>query len=764
MDKVRVLKHHAFQEVTAELLNSIATTLFGMSDGIAQAFIAGFQNTDHLIFQDLDVTPDGSNLAVSCGLKGVFLYRTDAENSIWGVYKGTRPDKNTPYSEEVLPLAAADPTNPRIDILEAEIVEEDDVDYFQTVQLFNPGTETSFAQDQYIKRVRNVKLYVKTGVAAPSPVAPFATAGRMAVKEIHVAQNATSIVIGDIKSQPLDYLTSEWTTANPTKKFPSIYEVIGYVNYELSLARRQIFSGAGVYLYQVPRYRTKVYLRVASGGGGGESAAVLSVDREAGEDGENTSISGLDGGVLTVFGGKAGSQGTPGRANGIYGNKANPSLLVSNSSGGYPDDEKGGYGAGINGTQAIGRNKFRVGGVVKVSGQDNGLVYFATNLGVGLVVATIDLQKRTNVLLHAGITEPFPLSYDSLYASPDGEFVIIRGYTSYWKLDRSGNITHYIGDPDNIAYGNTDGAAGVNRVQTTNSTSFLATDDQNVGGVILSERDIFTLSPNGVSRIRRVSANGDIVTEVVLPVNNFLYEFMADPTTPNSVVGHYSAGSTASIAKIDRATGTVTHVTGLNAEGFLDGALGTAKVRLVQAVAYVQSQDRLIFIDTDISNVARLRYISNYSTLVGSVVGTLYATDAMENWVGQGGYFHEASNTFFMFLSEYPAPVYTDVVAYNFNTNTLSIVKKSDRSETVLQIDQDGSGVNGGGGAGGNALLGAEFGGAGGGALMIEGQFDVSPGALLTITVGAGGLGGVSPDGPLYNGHAGGDGFVEVSW
>lgn len=225
MDKVRVLKHHAFQEVTAELLNSIATTLFGMSDGIAQAFIAGFQNTDHLIFQDLDVTPDGSNLAVSCGLKGVFLYRTDAENSIWGVYKGTRPDKDTPYSEEILPLTAADPTNPRIDIIEAEIVEEDDVDYFQTVQMFNPGTETSFAQDQYTKRVRNVKLYIKDGTPASSPVAPAVTAGRMVVKEVYVGAAATSLSSANIISQAFDPDQSPWSISHQTILFPSIYDV-----------------------------------------------------------------------------------------------------------------------------------------------------------------------------------------------------------------------------------------------------------------------------------------------------------------------------------------------------------------------------------------------------------------------------------------------------------------------------------------------------------------------------------------------------------
>lgn len=768
MDKMRVLKHYAFQEVTADLLNSIATSLFQMSDGMAQAFIAGFENTDHLIFQDLDVTPDGVNLAIRCGLKGVLLYRTDAENCIVGVYKGTRPDKNTPYSEEIIALDPASITDPRIDLLEAEIVEEDDSDYFETVQMFNQVTETSFALNQYIRRVRNVKLYIKTGVAAPSPVAPLATAGRMAIKEIHVAQNATSLLITDIKSQPFDYLTSEWTAANPTKKFPSIYEVIEYVNYELSLARRQIFSGAGVYSYQVPRYRTKVYLRIASGGGGGESAAILANNRAAGSDGQDTQVSGLNGGLLTVFGGKGGRNGIPGRANGIYSNKADSTLLVSNSSGGYPTDERGGYGAGINGTQAVARNKFKLGSVIKVAGQDNGLVYFAANLtGFGISVATIDLQKRTNIFLHGSITQPVFLGYDSLYASPDGEFLIVRGFTSYWKLDRKGNITHYIGDPNNTTNGNVDGPVGVNRVQTTNSTSYLATDDQNAGGVILNERDIFTNSPNVTTRIRRVSPSGDIVTEVVLPLNNLFLEFIADPTTPNSVVGHFAIGGTACIAKIDRSTGVVTYVTGFNAQGFLDGALNTAQISSVRAIAYVQSQDRLIFLDSQASR-ARLRYISNYSTLIGSVVGTLYETPALETWVAYGGYFNEASNKFIMFFGEDPAPIdanfFVDVLQYNFNTNSVSTLKESDRNETVNQIDQGGSGINGGGGAGGNALNGSEFGGAGGGALMLEGQFDVSPGTLLQITVGSGGLGGVSPDGPLYNGHAGGDGFVEVSW
>lgn len=245
MDKLRVLKHYAYQEVTADLLNSIATSLFTMQDGMAQAFIAGFQNSDHLIFQDLDVTPD-NDLSVRCGLKGVFLYRTGAEDCIVGVYKGYRPDRLTPYTEEVLSLDPADPTNPRIDIVEAEIIEEDDSDYFDTVQMFNQLTETSEAVLKYIRRVRNVKVYIKTGVAAVNPVAPVATAGRFAVKELHVAANATDLVQNDIINQRIIYQQTQWTQPlNKTRLFPSIYEVLTYV-YENPLTNLTFWVSCGI--------------------------------------------------------------------------------------------------------------------------------------------------------------------------------------------------------------------------------------------------------------------------------------------------------------------------------------------------------------------------------------------------------------------------------------------------------------------------------------------------------------------------------------
>lgn len=245
MDKLRVLKHYAYQEVTADLINSIASSLFTMQDGIAQAFIAGFQNSDHLIFQDLDVTPD-NDLSVFCGLKGVFLYRTGPEDCIVGVYKGYRPDRLTPYEEETLSLAPADLTNPRIDIIEAEIVEEDDVDYYDTVQMFNQLTETSEAALKYVRRVRNVKLYIKTGVAAVNPVAPVATVGRFAVKELRVAANATVLVQNDIINQRIIYQQTQWTQPlNKTRLFPSIYEVLTYV-YENPLTNLTFWVSCGI--------------------------------------------------------------------------------------------------------------------------------------------------------------------------------------------------------------------------------------------------------------------------------------------------------------------------------------------------------------------------------------------------------------------------------------------------------------------------------------------------------------------------------------
>lgn len=246
MDKLRVLKHYAFQEVTAELLNSIGGSLLNISDSVAQAFIAGFENSDHLIFQDLDVTPD-TGLIVNLGLKGVFLYRVDQENCIVGVYKGVRADKLSPWTEEQLTFDAADLVNPRIDIIEAEIVQEDDGDYFDTVQLFNPGTETSYAEQKYIRTVRNVKLYKKTGVPSANPVAPVATSGRFCVKEVYIGAGSVSLVVGDIRSASIMFNPPIWSQGlNNTKKFPSIYKSLEYL-YDNVLFKKMYWSNRGAF-------------------------------------------------------------------------------------------------------------------------------------------------------------------------------------------------------------------------------------------------------------------------------------------------------------------------------------------------------------------------------------------------------------------------------------------------------------------------------------------------------------------------------------
>ena len=376
MDKIRVLKHYAFQEVTAELLNSIGTTLFGMSDGIAQAFIAGFQNTDHLIFQEFDVTPDGSNLAVKCGLKGVILYRIDAETSIWGVYKGTRPDKNTPYSQEILPLAAANPTQPRIDILEAEIVEEDDTDYFETVQLFNPATETSFAQNKYTKRVRNVKLYIKTGTPSATPIAPVATNGRMTIKEIYVGAGVTSITPANIISQTFDPSQSLWSRNHHVILFPAIYEVIQYAkttiaqNRTFEVERHDYKTIPGKYtanplvIFTPPPSVTELTVELAGGGGGGSvgnpssSNEVINTSTDlCGKDGTDSTIALASTGevLMRAPGGKGG--GTS------YHGYMSPDPTQYVSVGGFGGGEYGHDGRrGSYNTDANSYNDFGIGG------------------------------------------------------------------------------------------------------------------------------------------------------------------------------------------------------------------------------------------------------------------------------------------------------------------------------------------------------------------------------------------------------------------
>lgn len=220
MDKLRVLKHYFLQEVTATLLNSVGDSLFTMSDHLAQ-ILAGFSDPRHIIVQDLDVTPD-TGLAVKAGLQGCFIYRQTTQDAILGVYKGTRPDQISPYVEESLAIATADPTNPRIDILEAEIVQEDDPDYYDTVFIFNNMTETSGPEQKYTKRVRNVKLYIKTGTPAAIPVAPAATAGRFTLREITVPALAVTISPGDIVAQTPPPIPSPWTFNHPVTLYPSL--------------------------------------------------------------------------------------------------------------------------------------------------------------------------------------------------------------------------------------------------------------------------------------------------------------------------------------------------------------------------------------------------------------------------------------------------------------------------------------------------------------------------------------------------------------
>lgn len=778
MDKLRVLKHYAYQEVTADLLNSIADSLFTMQDGMAQSFIAGFQNTDHLIFFDLDVTPD-VGLAVKCGLQGVFMYRTGPEDCMVGVYKGTRPDKNTPYAEESFTLTSADLTNPRIDIIEAEIVDEDDPDYFDTVQLFNQTTETSYAQNKNIRRVRNVKLYIKDGTPDPSPVAPIATAGRFTLREIYVAANAVTIGQPDIIEQTFDPELTNWTTAHGVIQFPSIYEMIQYIKTELSQARRTIFAQAGTYQFIVPLFRNQVYIRMASGGGGGGGAASVINTNPYGENGEASEVVG----VVRVAGSAAGGASSGVERPGLSANNILHTLDETSPLDWGADGEKSeGVAGGIGGRGgAIMRSGARGGYAFRVSlnsllfecFDDNGRMYFKDpDILPSAGVATFDPKYRFKVF-HAGDVN---LEYNGRLSFISGQMYVLKAARISKLIGYGDEPVYLCGDPAGLDSDIIDGVQGVGRVSAPGGTAksiFLA-DPENPGWAVFTDHKFGVGFPPYNMFIRRVNlTTGELITDcqiagVLVGTDDFDF-LMIDPIVPNSILGVRTSAGPHAMCRVDRATGAVTDITTFAAPGSATGAIAATTFYVVIAPYYDSVQDRLYWFDLTATSSGILRFFTQFSTLAGisnnggaftsnnepianGIVNTVVNKAYIVSTVSLGG-------------GQYCRDIYEfDIVLETFRRVAAGIRDPLAAYSIPFRI----SGVHGGGGGGASPINPAFFPGPGGAANMIEGTFSVTPASVLTVIVGAGGKGALAipnigvPE--TTAGGSGGDGFVEISW
>lgn len=233
MEKVRSVKSYAFQEASADQVNSIGDQLVQTFNDFTAGFIMGFQMSDHVIFQDLDVSP-GAGLSVDCGLQGLFGLRTDTFDVAIGVYKGIRAAFPDPYTEENLVISPNSSGLERIDTIEVEILYQDDPDFTESVPIFNPGTGQVSANNKIIRKVSEVILSINTGTPG-SGTGPAVTAGKMVVKEIIVPNGASSILPGNIISQVVDKSVSPWSLDYGTRLWPSQFEIWDKIGFLTSL-------------------------------------------------------------------------------------------------------------------------------------------------------------------------------------------------------------------------------------------------------------------------------------------------------------------------------------------------------------------------------------------------------------------------------------------------------------------------------------------------------------------------------------------------
>jgi hypothetical protein len=226
MEKLRTIRHTALQEVTADLLNALGAMQLQSLNDIVHGFITGLDNTKHLIIKDFEFTGDYGSRIVKSGLTGLLVYRTDANNSIVGVWQGVRATQNDTWLEQTLNFTGNTSGNPRIDLIEAQITTIPDPDYSNTITKFNQTTKASYAASEITRTCQEITLYVKDGTPAVSPVAPAVTSGRMALAEIRVPNGATEIAQVDIIQLVQPPAVSGWTTANPTILFTSFMSYV----------------------------------------------------------------------------------------------------------------------------------------------------------------------------------------------------------------------------------------------------------------------------------------------------------------------------------------------------------------------------------------------------------------------------------------------------------------------------------------------------------------------------------------------------------
>lgn len=96
-------------------------------------------------------------------------------------------------TQQVVTIAAANATNPRKDLIAIKFkrLVEDNID---TGNIYGNGTSYLYSQDN----LDSFEIVVITGTPAASPIVPSTPAGCLALANIHVAANTTSIITSNI--------------------------------------------------------------------------------------------------------------------------------------------------------------------------------------------------------------------------------------------------------------------------------------------------------------------------------------------------------------------------------------------------------------------------------------------------------------------------------------------------------------------------------------------------------------------------------------
>lgn len=96
---------------------------------------------------------------------------------------------------ETVTLAAADPVNPRWDVI--EIAAADALELSSLRDIFNPAIGTFTPQTLEKRRGSDPTLYATAGTPAAVPTFPAGTAGRIPLAYVYVPANAVTLTLGD---------------------------------------------------------------------------------------------------------------------------------------------------------------------------------------------------------------------------------------------------------------------------------------------------------------------------------------------------------------------------------------------------------------------------------------------------------------------------------------------------------------------------------------------------------------------------------------